>query len=80
MALPHLKPKGKRGMAQVKKLGRNFKTGGFKNIEEKAKSGGYSTQSAENIAGHVFQEKARKHASRIRVHRVGTLKKIGTPR
>jgi len=45
-----LKPKGKRGMAAVKRLGRTFKTGGFARIA--AKTGG--GEKGKRIAGHVY--------------------------
>lgn len=62
--LPHMKPKGKRGKAQVKRLGRNFKTGGFKKIAEKASSEYESKEAGERVAGAVFNKmaKARGHA------------------
>jgi len=64
--MAHLKPKGARGKAQVKKLGRDYKTGGFSKIEKKAESEGKSASSAKKIAGAVFQNMARKHARIMR--------------
>lgn len=43
-------------MAQVKKLGRNFKTGNFDRIVAKAGGG----EKGKKIAGAIFQNKARK--------------------
>ncbi len=47
-------------MAQVKKLGRTKKTGGFKKIATKAAKK-YGKVAAKKIAGSVFQKMARKH-------------------
>jgi hypothetical protein len=53
--LPHLKPKGEKGKAQVKKLGRNFKTGGFNKIAKSAGKKYGSSEVGKKIAGKVFQ-------------------------
>ncbi len=61
-----MKPKGKRGMAQVKKLGRVKKTGGFSKI---AKAVGKKYKSAEvgkKVAGKIFQTMAKKHAAKVK--------------
>jgi hypothetical protein len=50
--MKHLKPKGKRGMAAVKRLGRNYKTGGFDRI---AKSKGKGAAIA------IYQNMVKKH-------------------
>lgn len=56
-----MKPKGKRGMAQVEKLGRHEKTGGFKKIESKASKEYGSKSAGEKVAGAIFQKMARRH-------------------
>lgn len=57
-----MKPKGKRGMTQVKKLGRTYKTGGFNKIAAKAGKEYGSSAAGKRVAGAVFQKmvKARK--------------------
>lgn len=55
-----LKPKGKAGMAQVKKLGRNYKTGGFKKIAAKAGAKYGSAAAGKRVAGAIFQKMAKK--------------------
>jgi hypothetical protein len=50
-----MKPKGARGRAQVRRLGRTYKTGGFARIA--AKSGGGAK--GQRIAGAIFQRMAR---------------------
>ena len=45
-----MKPKGKKGMTMVKKLGRTRKTGGFAKIAKKAGGGA----KGKRIAGSVF--------------------------
>ncbi len=62
-----MKPKGKKGMAMVKKLGRNYKTGGFDAITAKVaaryQSKGKSSEQAEEIgqkvAGKIFWNKVK---------------------
>ena len=56
----HLKPKGKKGMAQVKKLGRDYKTGGFDQIANSAAKKYGSKSSGEKVAGAVFQNMVNK--------------------
>ncbi len=48
-----MKPKGKKGKAQVKKLGRTFKTGGFS--KKAAKKYG-SKQAGAKVAGAIFNK------------------------
>lgn len=57
-----MKPKGARGMAQVKRLGRNYKTGGFAKIASKAAEKYGSAEAGKRVAGAVFQKMARAHA------------------
>lgn len=53
-------PKTKRGKAQVAKLGRKKKTGGFAKIA-KAAGKKYGKESGKKIAGAIFQKMVRKH-------------------
>lgn len=57
-----MKPEGARGMAQVKRLGRNYKTGGFAKIASKAAEKYGSAEAGKRVAGAVFQNMARAHA------------------
>ncbi|MDE2102905.1 MAG: hypothetical protein KGL39_37015 [Patescibacteria group bacterium] len=57
---PRMKPKGKRGKAQVERLGRTYKTGGFEKIEESAAKEYGSKKAGEKVAGAVFNKMARK--------------------
>lgn len=57
-----MKPKGARGMAQVKRLGRTYKTGGFAKIAAKAAGKYGSAEAGKRVAGAVFQKMARAHA------------------
>ena len=57
---PHLKPKGKKGMAMVKKLGRTYKTGTFEKISDKAAKEYGSKEAGDRVAGAVFWSKAKK--------------------
>lgn len=54
------KPKGRRGTAAVRRLGRTYKTGGFQRIVESALSRGYSPESAKRIAASVYWKMVRK--------------------
>lgn len=54
--MAHLKPKGKKGMAQVKKLGRSYKTGGFAKIAAKAGKEYGSKTAGAKVAGAIFQK------------------------
>ena len=56
-----MKPKGKRGMAQVKKLGRTKKTGGFAKIASKASKEYGSKAAGKRVAGAIFQKMVRAH-------------------
>ena len=56
-----MKPKGARGRAAVKRLGRTQKTGGFAKIERNVEARGGSKASAAKIAGAVYWGKVRKH-------------------
>lgn len=51
-----MKPKGKKGMAQVKKLGRTYKTGGFAKIASKAAKKYGSKETGKKVAGAIFQK------------------------
>lgn len=55
-----MKPKGKRGLAAVKRLGRNYKTGVFNGIVRNAESEGKSETVAKKIAGRVYWNKTKK--------------------
>jgi len=50
-----MKPKGKRGMAAVKRLGRNYKTGGFAKIASKASKKYGSKAAGQRVAGAIYQ-------------------------
>jgi hypothetical protein len=54
-----LKPKGKRGRAMVKKLGRNYKTGMFDKIAQKAAKKYGSKEAGKRVAAAVFWKKVR---------------------
>lgn len=49
-----MKPKGKKGMAMVKKLGRTKKTGGFNKIASKAAKEYGSKAAGNKVAGSIF--------------------------
>jgi hypothetical protein len=53
-------PRGKKGLAMVKKLGRTKKTGGFKKIEDKAAKEYGSVEAGKKVAGAMFWKKAKK--------------------
>ncbi len=59
----HMKPKGSQGMAQVKKLGRTYKTGGFSKIASSASKEYGSKEAGKRVAGAIFQRMAAKHAN-----------------
>lgn len=61
-----MKPKGKRGMAQVKKLGRRIKTGGFAKIAKKAAKEYGSMMEGRKVAGAIFQKMVKKHNTLMR--------------
>lgn len=54
-----MKPKGKQGKAQVAKLGRTFKTGGFNKITSSAAKKYGSKKIGQKVAGAVFQKMVR---------------------
>jgi len=56
-----MKPAGKKGMAQVKRLGRTFKTGGFNKIASSAAKEYGSKEKGAKVAGAIFQKMAAKH-------------------
>jgi len=49
-----MKPKGKRGMVAVKRLGRTKKTGGFAKIAKKASKKYGSTAAGKRVAGAIY--------------------------
>jgi hypothetical protein len=57
-----MKPRGARGIAQVKRLGRTYKTGGFAKIAAKASKKYGSAEAGKRVAGAIFQKMARAHA------------------
>ncbi len=54
-----MKPKGKEGMAQVKKLGRDYKTGGFSKIAKSAAKEYGSKEAGKKVAGAIFNKMAK---------------------
>lgn len=70
--MKHLKPKGARGRAQVKKLGRNFKTGNFSKIASKAAKEYGSKEAGKRVAGAIFQKKAKSYKKGGKVKKTGT--------
>jgi len=64
MMQKRMKPKGKRGRAMVKRLGRNYKTGGFKRISESAGKKYGSKEAGNRVAGAVYQSLVRKYAKK----------------
>jgi len=54
------KPKGKIGMAQVKRLGRTKATGGFAKIATKAAKAYGSIEAGKRVAGSIFQKMVKK--------------------
>lgn len=55
-----MKPKGKKGMAMVKKLGRTKKTGTFDKIAKKAGSLYGSAKAGKKVAGSIFWNMVKK--------------------
>jgi hypothetical protein len=55
-----MKPKGKKGLAMVKKLGRTKKTGGFSKIAAKAGKKYGSKAAGKKVAGAIFWKMAHK--------------------
>ena len=68
MKAPKTKPKGEKGMAQVKKLGRTKKTGGFDKIAAKAGAKYGSATAGKRVAGAIFQKMAKHHAMMAKHH------------
>jgi len=56
-----MKPRGARGRAQVRKLGRSYKTGGFNKIAAKAAKKYGSAAAGRKVAGAIFQKMVRAH-------------------
>jgi hypothetical protein len=56
------KPKGARGMAAVKRLGRTKTTGNFNKIAEAAEKEYGSKAAGQRVAGSIYQKKAMAHA------------------
>lgn len=54
-----MKPKGKKGMAMVKKLGRTTKSGMFAKIASKASKEYGSTAAGNKVAASIFWKKVR---------------------
>lgn len=54
-----MKPKGAKGKAQVKKLGRTFKTGNFSKIASAASEKYGSEGAGKRVAGAIFQAKVK---------------------
>ncbi len=54
-------PKTVRGKAQVAKLGRTKKTGGFSKIVAKAAKEYHSAAAGKRVAGAIFQKMAKMH-------------------
>ena len=55
----HMKPEGARGRAQVAKLGRTYKTGGFDKIAASAGKEYGSAAAGKRVAGAIFQKMVR---------------------
>ena len=55
-----LKPKGRRGVVAVKRLGRTYKTGKFKEIMEKAAKRYGSKEAGRRVAAKVYWQKVKK--------------------
>lgn len=60
---PHMKPVGKQGRAAVKRLGRTYKTGNFKKIEDKAAAEYGSEEAGKKVAGAIYWNKAKKRGA-----------------
>lgn len=55
-----MKPKGARGRAAVKRLGRNYKTGNFAKIARKAAKRYGSAEIGRKVAAKIYWQKVRK--------------------
>lgn len=64
--LPHLKPKGKVGKAQTRRLNRNFKTGGFNKIAKSAGREYGSSAAGKRVAGAIFHKMAESRGNAAR--------------
>lgn len=64
MATRKMKPKGKRGRTAVKRLGRNYKTGGFEKIKNKAAKEYGSEEVGEKVAGSIYWNMVKKRKRR----------------
>jgi uncharacterized membrane protein YqjE len=60
MLMKRMKPVGARGRAAVKRLGRNYKTGGFAKIAARASKRYGSSSIGKKVAGAVYWAKVRK--------------------
>jgi len=58
--MARMKPKGARGRAAVRRLGRSYKTGGFSKIASKAAREYGSAAAGKRVAGAVYQKMVRK--------------------
>lgn len=56
-----MKPKGARGRAAVKRLGRKSKTGGFNKIAKKAGKEYGSSAAGKRVAGAIYWNMVKKH-------------------
>jgi len=56
-----MKPKGARGRAAVKRLGRNYKTGKFDEIVKALMKKGKSKEAATKIAAAYYWSKVKQH-------------------
>jgi hypothetical protein len=54
------RPKGKRGIVAVERLGRRYSTGNFAKLVKRLMAKGYSKKVATRIAAKVYWEKVRK--------------------
>lgn len=57
-----MKPKGAKGLAMVKKLGRTTKTGGFAKITAKAAKEYGSKEAGKKVAASIFWKKVKNRA------------------
>ena len=60
MAIKRTKPKGKRGLAAVKRLGRTKKTGGFARIDKKAAKRYGSKAAGKRVAAAIYWKMVKK--------------------
>jgi hypothetical protein len=70
-----MKPKGARGRAQVKKLGRTKKTGGFAKIAKSAGKEYGSKEAGKRVAGAIFQKMVKARGKHKFSHKVMCKKK-----